>query len=206
MAAKVTTFRELLDRNVQTNLALLNRLGGLLRSARASAARPGARPTVDFRGIAGEWTQATLDYYATLSDHGMQYLSSLADLAEQALGATPAGGTAGGAQAAARPEIRLQARPGEQASARFQVENPLAEAMNVSFAAEDFVSASGARVAAGCLSFEPSATTIESGATSVVGFSIDTAKGFKAGEIYLSTVRVVGLAGREIGIVLEVAA
>ena len=205
MATGPTTLRELMDRNVQANLALLSRFGGLLRSVKTSTGQAGGRSSISLKDIAAEWANATLGYYATISDQSIRYLNSLTDSVEQALGTKPAA-AAGAAKPVVRPEIPLRVQAGERVSARFQVENPLTESMDVRFAADEFVSAGGAKVPPACISFVPASIAIEPGASRVVEIQVDAAKDFKPGETYRSTIRVAGLNGREIGVVLEVVA
>ena len=203
--------KQLFDRNLQANLQLLARAGGVLRSAGQLAKQPDRLRGTDAKAVASDLVKLQLDFYSRLADHSVQYLNAVVSLAESTLGGREAATVddidveAAPAAARAAP-TDLSGKPGDTLRFQFQLDNPNAEAVNASLESREWLGGSGQRVAADSLRLEPAATVIDPyGARTVQGqLTID--ERFVAGERYETVIRVAGFPGREIGLRLSVLA
>ena len=196
------SFKDLLVRNINADLQLLSRAGGLLRAMGRMASESGRPNLEDFGNVASDWLKLNLAFYARISDQSVQYLNAAMSLAEDALRVRPA--RVPPTKASMRPEIRVQGRIGDMVTSPFQVQNIQPQVTNVSFEAEDFVASGGDRVGAQCVRFDPTATSLEPNEQRVIRATVQITPDFKVGETYFSTIRVVGFAAKEMALVLDI--
>lgn len=212
--------KQLIDRNLQANLKLLSRAGGVLRSAGELAKQPGRLRGTDAKAVASDLVKLQLDFYSRLADQSVQYLNAVVSLAESTLG-EQAGTASSPAASSCSDDIEVDAAPaatphvvptdlggqlGETLRFQFQLDNPNPEPVNASLESRDWLGPEGLAVAADCLRLEPAATVIAPhGARTVQGQLVIDGR-FVAGQVYETVIRVVGFPGREIGLRLTVAA
>lgn len=198
MAAIGDDLKALFNRNLQANLKLLERAGGVLREAGRAAREPQRLRGSDAKALVADLLQLQLDYYARLSEQSVQYLSAVVARAERAVAPPkPVPDTAASATV-------LSGRPGETLAFQFALDNPNEQAVNAAIESREWLGRDGSRVAADCLSFEPAATVIEPRSNrSVIGrIAID--ERFAPGATYDTLIRVAGFPGREVAITLVV--
>ncbi|MGR8931911.1 MAG: hypothetical protein ACU836_14860 [Gammaproteobacteria bacterium] len=203
MSSGANSWQTLIDRNIQANLKLLGRMGDLAKAAR----QPNAGRSVDWQNLANDWNKLVLDYYGNWLAQNDQYLNAVIRSAEQALSGrtTKSAEPSAAVQTAARPELPVRARLGETVIARFQVDNNLPSAMNVSFEISDFVGQAGLPISTAAVKFNPVATSLNPGELRVIELTLHVSPAlFQEGQRYRSTIRVCGCSGREIDVVLDV--
>lgn len=196
MAAIGDDLKALFNRNLQANLKLLERAGGVLREAGRAAREPQRLRGNDAKALVADLLQLQLDYYARLSEQSVQYLNAVVARAERAVAPPPPDTTASATV--------LSGRPGEVVAFQFALDNPNEQAVNAAIESRDWLGSDGSRVAADCLSFEPAATVVEPRSNrSVIGrLAID--ERFAPGATYDTLIRVAGFPGREVAITLVV--
>lgn len=198
MATYGDELRSLFSRNLQANLKLLDRAGGVLREAGRAAREPKRLRGADAKALVGDLLQLQLDYYARLSDQSVQYLNTVVALAERAV-APPAAIPDTAASATV-----LSGRPGETLAFQFALDNPNDQAVSAAIESREWLGRDGTRVAADSLSFEPAATVVEPKENRTVLGRIAIDDRFAPGVTYDTLIRVAGFPGREVAITLAV--
>ena len=198
VAAYGDELRSLFSRNLQANLKLLDRAGGVLREASRAAREPRRLRGADAKALIGDLLQLQLDYCARLSEQSVQYLDTVVALAEQAI-----------APSAAIPDTAasatvLSGHPGETLAFQFALDNPNEQPVNAAIESREWLARDGTRVAADSLSFEPAATVVEPKANCAVLGRIHIDDRFVPGVTYDTLIRVAGFPGREVAITLAV--
>jgi len=200
MAAIGEELKILFDRNLQANLKLLDRAGGLLREAGRATRDPQRLRGTDTRALVGELLQLQLDYYARLSEQSLQYMNAVVSLAESVVAApirvadTTASATL------------LSGRPGETVVFQFQLDNPNDQPVNAAIESREWLGRNGQRVDTDSMSFDPAATVIEPKSSRTVFGRVTIDDRFSPGGAYDTLIRVAGFPGREVAITLAVAA
>lgn len=190
--------KRLFERNLQANVQLLGRAGGVLREAAAAARDPQRLRGADARALLGELLQLQLHYLKGLSESSAQYLGSVVALAESAVSKrAPPADTA--AQASA-----LAGRAGETLTFQFQLDNPNAEAVSAAIETREWLGRGGATVGADSVQFEPAATVVEAGGSRLVQGRVTLDERFAVGETYDTLIRIAGFPGRQIALSLTV--
>lgn len=200
MAAIGDELKGLFDRNLQANLRLLDRAGGVLREAGRATRDPQRLRGTDTRVLVGELLQLQLDYYARLSEQSLQYLNAIVTLAESVVAAPPRV-----ADTTASATV-LSGNPGETVAFQFQLDNPNDQPVNAAIESREWLGRDGQRVAADSMSFDPSATVIEPNASRMVIGRVRIDERFAPGGAYDTLIRVAGFPGREVAVTLAVAA
>lgn len=199
--------KELLARNVEGNLELLGRLSSMARETAKSmnapsnaAQQPGA--------LVGRLVKLNLSYLSLITKHGLAFADEMATITARALGVTkpdqPRASSPSTANGAPRAQVQLAARVGQTATATFLVENSRPQPLDVSFAASPVVSSHGDAIKRAKVRFKPARLRIKAGAQSTVQVSVKVSAEFKADEVYLLRVRLVGFEEKEILIALRV--
>jgi hypothetical protein len=200
VAAIGDDLKALFNRNLQANLKLLERAGGVLREAGRAAREPQRLRGTDAKALVADLLQLQLDYYARLSEQSVQYLNAVVGLAEQAVAPPPA------IPDTAASATVLSGRPGETLAFQFGLDNPNDQPVNAAIESREWLGRDGSRVPADSLSFEPAATVVEPKANrSVIGRLVIDGR-FAPGATYDTLIRVAGFPGREVAITLVVAA
>ena len=201
---RLDALKQVLERNIAANLQLVSRAGGLLRAARDMAAQPDRRARADVGALAAEWIKLNVDFCSRMSDQSMQYLNAVVSLAEEALGARPPTAAPNAALAAA--EIKVSGRRGQVISVPFQLENPSAQPMSLSFEVRDLFADDGSKAGAEHITIEPAALSLNANSQQLVQALINLTAAFRAEQTYTSIVRVVGFPGKAIRLVVTVLA
>jgi hypothetical protein len=191
--------KTLFDRNLQSNIKLLARAGGVLREAGRAARDPQRLRGADARTLVGDLLQLQIDYYRNLSEQSVQYLNAVVSLAEGAVVAAPA------APDTAASATVLSGRQGQTLAFQFALDNPNDQPVNAAIESRDWLGRDGARVGADTMSFEPAATVVESGTTKSIVGRIRIDDRFSPGGTYDTQIRVAGFPGREVTLTLTVA-
>lgn len=191
--------KALFSRNLQANLKLLDRAGGVLREAGRAARSPRRLRGTDAKALVADLLQLQLDYYARLSEQSVQYLNTVVTLAEQAI-----------APPAPRPDTTasatvLSGRRGETLAFQFALDNPNEQPVNAAIESREWLGRDGSRAPADSLSFEPAATVVEPKTNRSVFGRIAIDDRFTPGVTYDTLIRVAGFPGREVAITLAVA-
>jgi hypothetical protein len=176
----------------------------LLRAARDMATQPDRRNRADIGALASEWIKLNVDFCSRMSDQSVAYLNAVVSLAEEALGARTPPAPASVAPAAA--EIKVSGRRGQVIAVAFQLENPSAQPMNVSFEARDLFAEDGSKAGADHITIEPAALSLNANSQQLVHARINLTDAFRVEQTYTSIVRVVGFPGKAIRLVVAVLA
>lgn len=200
MAAIGDELKNLFDRNLQANLKLLDRAGGVLREAGRATRDPQRLRGTDARALVSELLQLQLDYYAQLSEQSLQYMNAVVSLAESVVGAPPRV-----ADTTASATL-LSGKPGETVVFQFQLDNPNDQPVNAAIESRDWLGRDGESVGADSMSFEPAATVIDPKSSRTVLGRVTIDERFAPGAVYDTLIRVAGFPGREVAITLAVAA
>lgn len=198
MATIGDELKTLFDRNLQSNIKLLARAGGVLREAGRAARDPQRLRGTDARTLVGDLLQLQIDYYRNLSEQSVQYLNAVVSLAEGAVVAAPA------APDTAASATVLSGRQGQTLAFQFALDNPNDQPVNAAIESRDWLGRDGARVGADTMSFEPAATVVESGTTKSIVGRIRIDDRFSPGGTYDTQIRVAGFPGREVTLTLTV--
>ena len=200
MAAIGDELKSLFDRNLQANLKLLDRAGGVLREAGRATRDPQRLRGTDTRALFNELVQLQLDYYAQLSQQSLQYMNAVVSLAESVVATPPR------VVDTAASATLLTGKPGESVAFQFQLDNPNDQPVNAAIESRDWLGRDGQHVAADSMSFEPAATVIEPRSSRVVLGRVRIDERFTPGGAYDTLIRVAGFPGREVAITLAVTA
>ncbi len=200
MAAIGEELKNLFDRNLQANLKLLDRAGGVLREAGRATRDPQRLRGTDTRALVGELLQLQLDYYARLSEQSLQYMNAVVSLAESVVAAPPRV-----ADTTASATL-LSGKSGETVAFQFQLDNPNDQPVNAAIESREWLGRDGQRIAADSMSFDPAATVIEPKSSRTVLGRVTIDERFAPGVAYDTLIRVAGFPGREVAITLAVAA
>lgn len=200
MATIGDDFKALFDRNLQANVQLLTRAGGVLREAGKASRDPKRLKGTDAKALLADLLQLQLDYVKQLSENSVQYLSAVVALAEGAVAAPPP------VPDTAASATVLSGRRGQTLAFQFALDNPNDDAVNAAIESREWLGRDGSRVGAETIRFEPAATVVEPrSAKSIVGH-IAVDERFAEGAVYDTRIRIVGFPGREIALALVVEA
>lgn len=185
--------------NVAGNVELMARLNALVKMAAKSAA---SQEQPDSSELLARWLDFNLASYTILTNHTLSTLNDLISAAERSL----MGGSAlpPVMPGAARIDLQLEGRPGQQVSAPFMIENQYETPVDVSFEADPLTAEKASPVPSTMVSFEPPKVTVPAQGRAVASAVINVSDDFVVGETYRTTVRVLGFEGREIGIALNI--
>lgn len=209
----IEDLRVLLAKNVQDNVRLVKRFGGLVHEATeqiGTSTEGGGMPKGN--ELLTRWLDLNFAFYSLLTEHGVAFLDDLLTAAEQNLGIKPTKAEEPPApetqtqttEPVSRMELSLNARVGEKAVAHFVIENQQSTPTEVSFQAGNFISSKGRTVSAACVSFEPAKLSLRPKEQAVVKSIVNTTSGFRVGETYVSTINVLGFLTKEIILVVTI--
>ena len=191
----VDELRSIVAANVAGSVELVARLNAVVRRALADA--PEAPPP-EAADVLARLLDAGLSSYAEVNRHALALLDGLVSVAERALLPAPP-------EAVATPvDVRLDGRVGERVPCPFVVENQYDQPVDVTFRAGPFVAPGRADVPASAVDFEPRRLRVPARAGAVATAVIAVGDGFVPGTTYVTTVKVVGFEGREVGVALAV--
>lgn len=201
-AAVVDELRSIVAANVAGSVELAARLNAVLRKVVTEA--PSAPPP-DAADLLSRWVDAGLASYAEVNRHTLALLDGLVSVAERALLPVPAAAAAGGpAPAPVHVDARIEGRAGDRVPCPFVVENQYDQPVDVSFRAAPLAAEGHPEVPATAVDFEPPRMRIPARGSAVATAVIGVGAGFVPGATYLTTVKVVGFEGREVGVALTV--
>lgn len=200
MAGVGDELKNLFDRNLQANLKLIDRAGGVLREAGRAARDPQRLKGTDTRALFNDLLQLQLDYYTQLSKQSVQYMSAVVALAESVVASPP---SVADTRASA---TLLSGRQGDTVTFQFQLDNPNDQPVNAAIESRDWLGRDGRSVGADSMGFEPAATVIEPNASRVILGRVRIDERFAPGGAYDTLIRVAGFPGREVAITLAVEA
>jgi hypothetical protein len=204
--------RVIVSKNIEANLQLANRISTMFWEGARMFGDRSVQPQQP-RVIMNRMVQLNLSYYTLLTKHALAFGDEFATLAERALGTRPAeevpprevkASHVAESTTSPRSEINLEARVGETAAASFLVKNNQQLPFEVSFEASEIISRRGGSIRSPVVRFEPPHLFIRPGAQSTVTALIDISPEFKAGELYLLKVRLVGFEQKEVWIGIHV--
>lgn len=193
----VDELRSIVAANVAGSVELVARLNAVVRRALADA--PEAPPP-DAADVLARLLDAGLSSYAEVNKHALALLDGLVSVAERALLPAPAPPQAVGTPV----DVRLDGRVGERVPCPFVVENQYDQPVDVTFRAGPFVAPGRAEVPASAVDFEPRRLRVPARDSAVATAVIAVGDGFLPGITYVTTVKVVGFEGREVGVALAV--
>jgi hypothetical protein len=185
--------------NVAGNVELMARLNALVKLAAKSAA---SQEQPDSTDLLARWLDFNLASYTILTNHTLSTLNDLISAAERSL-------MGGGAlppvmPGAARIDLQLEGRRGQQVNSPFMVENQYDTPVDVSFEADPLTAEKAPPVPSTAVAFEPPKVTVPPHGRAVASAVVNVSDEFMIGETYRTTVRVLGFEGREIGIALNI--
>lgn len=191
----VDELRSIVAANVAGSVELVARLNAVVRRALADA--PEAPPP-DAADVLDRLLDAGLSSYAEVNKHALALLDGLVSVAERALLPAPP-------KAVATPvDVRLDGRVGERVPCPFVVENQYDQPVDVTFRASPFVAPGRADVPESAVDFEPRRLRVPASNSAVATAVIAVGDEFVPGVTYVTTVKVVGFEGREVGVALAV--
>jgi len=213
--AMAEELRGILTRSVEGNLQLLTRVSNLAREAAQSAGTNATKTPPQPTEVINRIVRLNLSYLSLLSKHGLAFADELATATEKALGLrttgtmsspgqkeSPAPGTGAGSP---RAEINLNSRIGETAVAAFMVDNNTKEgAMRVTFESSGVVDRKNVAVPGAKIQFDPKSLELKAGGQAPVKALIPITREFKAGEVYVARLRVLGADEQEIWVTLNI--
>jgi hypothetical protein len=200
----VEQLKELVAANVAGNAQLVARFNDLIRdAAKAVGAARGGEPA-NAAALLSRWLDFNLASYSVVSTHGLALLNGLLSAAEDAL--LPKVPSAAEARPTPEPrvELRLEGRPGERVTSAFLVENHFDRPLDVTFEAGDLIPASGTSLAASLIAFEPTTLAIAPRGQAVVQVAVTITGDFVVGQTYITTIRLLGLHAKEVGLSVTV--
>jgi len=209
----IEDLRVLLAKNVQDNMRLAKRFGGLVKEATeqfGATSEGGGLPKGS--ELLTRWLDLNFAFYSLLANHGIAFLDDLLGAAERNLGtkhskseysAEPDSPTHT-AEAVRRLELSLSARVGEVAIAPFVIENQQSSLTGVTFQASDFISPKGDTVSADCIRFEPASLSLLPKEQTIVKSIVTVTNRFKVGETYVATINVLGFETKQIIFVVTI--
>ena len=191
----VDELRSIVAANVAGSVELVARVNAVVRRALAEAP---AAPAPDAADVLARLLDAGLSSYAEVNKHALALLDGLVSVAERALLRVPP------APGATSVDVRLDGRVGERVPCPFLVENQYDQPVDVTFRAGPFVALGRADVAESAVDFEPRRLRVPARDSAVATAVITVGDGFVPGVTYVTTVKVVGFEGREVGVALAV--
>jgi hypothetical protein len=187
--------RLLMD-SVRANLQFIRRASEV---GRVILSNPSARPR-SLPDLADRIVRFDLGLLEVLTSHSQAIMNEMLGVAQETLAGTtrPAVVTA----RPAPPALHLTGKVGASARAAFVVENPFSAPAALSFDLDEFVSASGARVAAHA-TFDPATPTLAPGGSQTIFVEVPLTQDVQPGS-YTSQIQVVGYNTRQIRVSLQV--
>ena len=198
--------RQLAADNVAGNTRLLSRLNDLLRDAALAAGRGTGAAEGDRSALLSRWLDFNLDSYAVVSRHSLALADELISVAESALRTKAPPTTDARPEPPSRPELRLSARPGERATSGFVVENNFERPFAVTAECDELRTGKGAALPASLVHFDPPSLEIPARGEAIIRAAVSITPEFVVGETYTTTIRLLGLPAREVGLSVTVLA
>lgn len=199
----VERLKELNAANLAGGTQLVRRLGDFAREASraVSAVRAGERR--DTGSLLSRWLDFHLATASLVSTRSLELVNALISAAESSLipgASSPTDGTTGKATPSPRVELRLSGRHGERATTGFVIENHFDLPLAVTFESADLVSKAGASLPASLVGFEPATLLLDPRGQGVVQVAVAIGADFQVGETYTTTIRLLGLEAKEVGL------
>lgn len=201
----VEQLKELVAANVAGNAQLVTRFNDFIRdAAKAVGAGRAAGEPANAAALLSRWLDFNLASFSVASTHGLALLNGLLSAAENAL--LPKAPSAPGARPTPEPrvELRLEGRPGERVTSAFLVENHFDRPLDVAFEAGALIPATGPSLPASLIAFEPATLAIAPRGQAVVQAAVTITRDFVVGQTYVTTIRLLGLHAKEMGLSVTV--
>jgi hypothetical protein len=192
--------KELNAAHVAGSTQLVKHFGDFVREASRAVGAGRAGGRIDPESLLSRWLDFHLATASVASTQSLALFHGLISAAENTLlpkASSPAGGK--GAPTP-RVELRLSGRHGERATTGFVIENHFDLPLAVTFESADLVAKSGASLPASLLSFEPATLSLEPRGQGVVQVAVAISTDFQVGETYTTTIRLLGLEAKEVGL------
>ncbi len=190
----VERLKVLVANNIGGSKQLLTRFSNFVREADQAVTTSRAAGRPDAQALLSRWLDFNLESYSVLSAQSLALLNGLLSAAQSTL--IPKTAPA----APPRVELRLSGRHGEQATTSFVIENHFDRPLSVGFESAALIPSTGPALPASLVSFEP----IASHGQGVVQAAITIATDFVVGQIYATTIRLLGFDAKELGLSLTV--
>lgn len=188
----VKRLRELVANNVAGSTQFMIRFNDFVRQASEEtlAGRTGDR--TDVGAMLSRWFDFNLAAYSLVSSQSLALLNGLLSAAQSTLipKAAPA--------PAPRVELRLTGRPGERVATSLVIENHFDRPVAVTFESTELIPATGSAVHPAVLSFEPSTLAIPPRSQGIVQVALTITSDFVVGQIYSTTIRLLGFEAKEV--------
>ncbi len=200
----VEELKELVAANVAGNAQLVTRFNDFIRDAAKAVGAGRAGEPANAAALLSRWLDFNLASYSVVSTHGLALLNGLLSAAENAL--LPKAPSAPGARPTPEPrvELRLEGRPGDRVTSAFLVENHFDRPLDVTFEAGDLIPATGPSLPASLTAFEPATLAIAPRGQAVVQVVVTITRDFVVGQTYVTTIRLLGLHAKEVGLSVTV--
>jgi len=209
----IEDLRVLMAKNIQGNMRLVNRFGGLIKEATDQIGDVSEGGLPKGNELLGRLLDLNLAFVTLLSDYGISFLGDLMSAAEQNLAVRPKTKESRytaqevrvrSAEPVSGIELNIKARIGETAVAPFVIENQQTATTGVTFQASNLVSGTGHSVSSDCISFEPAALSLHPNQQAVVKAKVQPDNRFRVGESYASSITVLGFDTSQISLVVTI--
>jgi hypothetical protein len=191
--------REILAANAAGNAQLATNFSDFVRDVSREINR-GQR--VDAAELFSRWIDFNLQSYSLLNKQSLALLDGLLAVARETL--LPS--TSRPAGPGQRVELRMSGRVGERVTTSFVIENQFDQPLDVGFECDDLLSTSGQKQPAALVDFTPPKLSIPPRNQAVGQVGVTLKGDFAVGESYRTTIRLLGFAGKELGLLLNVLA
>jgi hypothetical protein len=197
--------RELAADNVAGSTKLFAHFNDFVRdAARTAEARRAGDSETDPATLLTRWLDFNLASYSVVSSHSLALANELISAAERTLLPKAPPAAESQSETAARLELRLSGQPGERVSSGFMVENNFDRPFAVTLECDDLKPSNGPALPASSVAFEPATLLIPPNGQGVVQASVSITADFLVGETYTTTIRLLGLQARQVGLAVRV--
>jgi hypothetical protein len=199
----VERLKNLIAAHVVESNRLLARFGHFVQEASRALGSGSARERMDTKAILSRWLDFNLASYAVTTNSSLSMLNGLIAAAESTLIPKPVTPCPTG-PAAPRVELSAAGRRGEQAIARFELQNQLETSITVHCECDDLIPGSGQAQPGACVRFEPTEVFIPAKGTAVVQAIVSITPEFTVGEVYKATIQLRGCENKVLGLAVTV--
>jgi len=167
-------------------------------SRAVGAGRAGERIGAD--ALLSRWVDFHLATFSVASAQTLALFHGLISAAENTLLPKASSSPGGKSAPAPRVELRLSGRHGERATTGFVIENHFDLPLAVTLESSDLVPKTGASLPASLVGFEPATLLLDPHGQGVVQVAVAIGAEFQVGETYTTTIRLLGLEAKEVGL------
>jgi hypothetical protein len=200
----VERLKVLVGENIAGSRQLVTRLRNIVREADQAVSAGAAGDRTDPKELLFRWLDFNLASYSVVNTHGLALLNGLLSAAQGTLIPEPAAARQSHPAAAPRVDLRLSGRHGERAATGFVIENQFDEPLSVTFESSPLAPATGARLPASLVSFEPPTLVVEPRRQGVVQAVVTITSDFVVGQTYATTIRPLGFEAKELALSITI--